>query len=968
MKKLVLIDGHSLAYRMYFALERTAMKTSQGQATWGVYGFFKALFDLIQRYQPEGLLIAFDMGRETFRNALYPDYKAHREAMPEGLKTQMLLLREGIALLGIPVFELSEFEADDLIGTLAQQAANSDIEALILTGDQDAFQIIDDARKISVLLPSSKDGLVQYTREKVYEKWGVFPEQVTDFKGLKGDTSDNIPGVPGIGDKTAAKLLAQYTTLETVLEHTAELNGAKLKESLVTYKDQAILSKLLATIRYDAPVVLEMESCIMKQGSIDGFLEYLKRLEFRSFITQAHTLLQPFHSENAVPLELQQTLLTKDNVMLSSTILPEADLTPHQVIQSLPALEAFLLEASRNSVLAIDLETTGLDFLTADLVGIALATTDSLKALPHATDNPLGLTDFAHERLELVQAATEIDSMSVCYIPLMHPEPAENLNKNQVLSLLKPLLSDPQLVKVAHNAKFERNLLQSHGVEIEGLFLDTMIMSHLVDEERRHGLKALAFDLLGLKMQDISELIGKGKSQITFNEVSLEIASPYAAQDAAATLRLAHYFAPHFTGGLAMLLYELELPTTAVLCDMERAGVSLDVPYLKTLESKLQEHCQRLESEIFQLAGLPFNLNSPKQVGDILFDRMNIPARGMTPTKSGYSTNAKVLESLADEYPIVKMLLEYRQFFKLKSTYVEALPELIHPLDKRIHTSFNQAITATGRLSSSDPNLQNIPIRSEMGRSIRQAFVPKDPEHFVILSADYSQIELRLLAHFSQDERLIEAFQNQIDVHKATAALVFGVPLSEVTKEMRYQAKAVNFGIIYGQTAFGLSNGLGIAPKEAAEFIDKYFSQYPKVKHYIQSVKQHAHETGVVQTLYGRVKRVAEGLSQKNKSAREFTERAAFNMPLQGTAADLVKMAMIKLSDAIQREALRSRLILQVHDEVVLEVYQPELEQVKQIVTEAMSLGQPLRVPLEIDISVGPSWLETEVEEAVAVV
>jgi len=980
MKNLILIDGHSLAYRMYFALERTQMKTADQFPTWGVFGFFKTIFELLKMTEPDGMAIAFDVGRETFRTELYPAYKAHREKMPDALVQQMSKIREGVELLGIPIFELPNYEADDVIGTLARKAASEGVNVTILTGDQDAFQVIDPEARISLLVPSFQGGLSRYDRQKVFEKWGVYPEQVTDFKGLKGDTSDNIPGVPGVGDKTAAKLLAQYQTLENVLANVEAISGKKLQENLTQYKEQAILSKLLATIRYDAPVEFTEDACHLRIPDIDDFLKFLADCEFRAFLNQYQTLLKPFLAhltevaEDAPHGQLRLGDLPQPSSVSGTeasppVVLPQAgsvhDLLPHYVpafrlIESEAELAAFLHKAQASGVLTLDIETSGLDFLTNQLAGVAMAWAPGLQSVKVPAQNTLHLDPYPQSFLGLTVSPEGLGEMDCVYVPLMHPDLDTSLTTEQVLALLNPVLSSPDVVKVAHNAKFETNTFRHLGVTLAGPIFDTMVANYVYNPEARHGLKVVAHDILGHQMQEISDLIGSGKKQIPFTQVPVKDAAPYAACDAAVTLELATWYVQHLDNQALHLLYEVEFPLVSVLADMEYSGVSLDSEYLGTLSVELTSRLATLESEIYDLAGLTFNLNSPKQVGDVLFEHLKIPAKGMTPTKSGYSTNAKVLESLAPDYPVVQKLLDYRQLFKLKSTYIDTLPAMVSPVDKRLHASFNQTVTATGRLSSSDPNLQNIPIRSDIGRLIRQGFVPRDQQGFRIVSADYSQIELRLLAHFSEDPSLVSAFQSGEDIHAATAALVFGIPLERVSKTQRYQAKAVNFGIIYGQTAFGLANTLGIPPREASEFIERYFSRYPKVRVFIESTKAEARASGKVATLCGRVRDLSEGLGSTVRHIREFSERAAFNTPLQGSASDLMKVAMIRLNDAIYREGLQSRLILQVHDEIVVEMALAEKERVTELVHWAMELGQPLRVPLVIDLSEGPSWMEIE--------
>lgn len=979
MKQLVLIDGHSLAYRMFFALERTGMKTSQKVPTWAIFGFFKALFELLETVQPDGMIVTFDAGKTTFRNEIYPAYKAHREAMPDALPPQMDAIRQGVERLGIPIFEQPNYEADDLIGTLAHQAAGQGIRVVILTGDQDAFQLIDPKGLISLLVPSFKGGLTVYDRQKVFEKWGVYPEQVADFKGLKGDTSDNIPGVPGIGDKTAAKLLAEHQTLEAVLAHVDGMKAGKLKESLITYRDQAMLSKQLATIDLQAPVTFSQQASQLEVHDLQAFKDFLATYEFRSFLAQFDTLMKPFRVMEGLEDEstVAPTLLT-----LSAPIASEEDLdatpetstepptesypalamindqVPYRVVQSLDELEAIVTKLRQCGVFAFDYETSGLNPRTNQVAGVSLSWSPEISVQARPVVNRLGLKHYPSTLPQLVVPSGELKSIESVYVPITHPELDRCLPLNEVFDRLGPLLADPSVMKIAHNAKFEINQTRAIHHLMAGLPFDTMVASYVHQPSAKHNLKALCYDVLGHPMQEITTLIGKGKQQIPFTQVPLDEAARYAAADAFVTLTLAQHFINALDADKQALLYELELPLVHVLAEMEWQGVSLDEGYLKQLSQQIQVQLDEVEQTIYQLAGCTFNLNSPKQVSEVLFDKLNIPAKGKT--KTGFSTNAKILETLAPDYPIVQELLSYRQLFKLKSTYVDVLPAMVDETDHRLHTSFNQTITATGRLSSSDPNMQNIPIRSELGRSIRRAFVPADRQQGCILSADYSQIELRLLAHFSEDPQLVEAFCQGLDIHAATAALVFGVPLDAVTKEMRYRAKAVNFGIIYGQTPFGLSQTLGIPPKEAASFIETYFATYPKVKTYIESVIEEAHATGVAKTLFGRVRDLSADLNNKTKYIREFAERAAFNTPLQGSAADIMKVAMIRAYDALIRSDYQSKLILQVHDELVVEVAHGEKAAMETLVREAMGLDQPLKVPLVVDVSTGPTWMEVD--------
>lgn len=1009
MKTLVLIDGHALAYRMHFALEHTRMRTSQKEPSWAVFGFFNAIFALLRTIQPDGIAVSFDVGKVTFRNEMYDAYKANRESMPDDLKLQMGRIKEGVHALGIPIYELEGFEADDVIGTLSRQGKSQGVKVQILTGDQDSFQLVDDGIEgqapVEVLIPprNTKEGLKVYNRQAVFEKFGVYPEQVIDFKGLKGDTSDNIPGVPGIGDKTAAKLLAQFQTLENLYAHLMELPANKQREKLETFKDQAFLSQKLATIIQDAPVTLKMEDCHLTIPDLGALIRFLEAMEFKAFIQQAPTLLAPFLngqppsasafvSSNELnlmpqvvvdaPTDLNQSVSV---AVLSPDIESDGDepeggqllLTAlakwspdHQVITDEVDLNQFVQWIQTAGLFALDLETTGLDIFQSQIVGFSLSVIPDaglFQKFERSAENPLGLKQYPKTFAALNLSKSEkfpFETVKTVYIPVGHQdERVVQLSLVVVLNALKPVLQDQAIVKIVHNLKFERNMLIQAGCPMQGLVLDTMLISYVFNPERRHGLKQLASDLLHHRMQEITELIGTGKKEITFDKVSVHDAAPYAASDAYATLELLHYFLRQYplekNQDLWTLFYEVENPLASVLAEMEKTGVTLDKDYLKTLSVDLESRLKQLEKTVYQLAGVEFNLNSPKQVGEVLFDKLGIKPTKKTASKTAYSTDAKVLEALAEEHEVVRKLLEYRQLFKLQSTYIDNFPELINPVTKRVHTSLNQTVAATGRLSSSNPNLQNIPIRTEIGRKIRQAFVPENQAGSFLMSADYSQIELRLVAHFSEDPNLLQAFQDGADVHAATAALVFGVPLDAVTKEQRYRAKTVNFGVIYGQSAHTLSQQLKITHYEAQQFIDKYFQTYAHVKALIDRVKQEAHQTGKVSTICHRVRDLSDLLNNKNRAMREFGERAAFNTPLQGSAADLMKVAMIRLSNKLHEEGLKTRMILQVHDELVLEGPNAEESAVRHWVEWAMALDQPLKVPLVVDTHVGPSWMET---------
>ncbi|OGI00418.1 MAG: DNA polymerase I [Candidatus Melainabacteria bacterium GWF2_32_7] len=957
-KTLILIDGHALAYRSYFALERTHMRTSDNKPTWAVYGFFKALFDLLKKVKPDAIAVSFDCGRDTFRVKEYSEYKANRQAMPDSMREQMQLLMDGVHALGIPIYQMKGYEADDVIGTISEKASELGHKTMILTGDQDSFQLLDKADHVSVLIPSKGD-LIEYDREKVHEKIGVWPEQITDYKGLRGDTSDNIPGVKGIGEKTAVKLIEEFGSVENVLAHLEEISSKSLKEKLEADKDMAIMSKYLATIKRDVPIDFDFEHAHLTMPNLEELTDYLREVEFNSFLKQLPSLLTPFN--NGITPKIPEELLSPSKQkkkeeekpaqgQLQLTLgLPEAvkevnviPATEENIIDTEEALNNLILTLQKMQVFSFDTETTGVNALTAELVGLSFAWDPQVKV----SDEKLHIDD------------TEIGPVEAAYIPVGHIE-GKQLNVPNVLDKLKPILEDKTLYKILQNAKYEINLLKNYNINLNGFVFDTMLASYIKNPTYKHNLKHQALAYLKHEMKSIEELIGKGKSATTMDKIQIPEVAKYACDDAWATVELGKFYSKNIEKDQNRVLYDIEIPLVPVLADMERSGVSLDTEYLKKLSNDIQADSQIVESKIYDYAGEKFNINSPKQVGDILFEKLNLSKRGKTKTKTGYSTSAKVLESLATEHPIVSLLLEYRHLTKLKSTYIDALPELVNPKTGRVHTSFNQTITTTGRLSSSNPNLQNIPIKSELGNKIRAAFVPRDKENYVIFSADYSQIELRLLAHFTQDPALIDAFCNNKDVHADTASKVFGVPLDKVTKDMRRKAKAVNFGIIYGQSSYGLAEGLGITPGEAKKIIDKYFQTYPKIKQYMNNTIAEAYSKGYVTTMFGRKRYLADELSSRNRSIREFGERAAINAPLQGTSADLIKIAMLGLHKELQTSAFESKLILQVHDELVLEVPKKELIIVGDIVRDCMELGQPLSVPLVVDMASGPNWMET---------
>lgn len=968
-KTLILIDGHALAFRSYFALERTGMKTTDKVPTWAVFGFFKAVFDLLrnQRIKPDAIAVAFDVGRQTFRVEHYEQYKANRETMPDTLRSQMGLICEGLEALNIPVYTKEGYEADDVIGTITKEASLQGHKTLILTGDQDAFQLIDRDGLVSVLIPS-KGELIEYDWQKVYEKLGVYPNQIVDYKALRGDTSDNIPGIRGIGEKTAVKLLSRFHNLENILNSTDEIKEKALRQKIIDGVEIAKMSQFLATIKRDVDINFDINKTSLVLPDVNRVADFLKKVQLFSFLKNLDEILSPFEYSEEVTKEIKElasdpmkpAVQKQENSQMQLGLCFEAVNSSNlettgvrekifenikHTVTTENQLKELIDTLKKMTLFAIDTETTSVNALEADIVGISVAYNSDIQA--------------EQGRIKINGYREKTESF---YIPVFHKY-GEQLDLDYVIEELKPLLEDKNICKTLQNAKYDVNALKKYGVYTQGVIFDTMLASYVKDPSRKHGLKVQALEHLDYMMKDIENLIGKGKSQITMDCVAIEEASDYACDDAFATLELTRYWSENLDDEEKKLLYDIELPAGAVLEKMETAGITVDTEYLKQLSIELGADLENTEDKIYKLAGTSFNINSPKQVGEILFERLGIKPKGKKRGAKNFSTDVKVLSELAKDYEIAKYILDYRHFAKMKNTYVDTLPELISPYDGKIHTSYNQTATVTGRLSSSNPNLQNIPVRTELGNRIRKAFVPSFRNEQVLLSADYSQIELRLLAHCSGDEAMIRAFNTGEDIHAEIAAKVFNVPLNEVTKEMRSRAKAVNFGIVYGQTRYGLASALKISADEAQDFIDRYFLTYPGVKEYMEKSIQYAYDNGYAKTMFGRKRYLLDELLSSNHQIKEFAQRAAINSPLQGAAADLIKMAMIELDNRIEKENLKSQILLQVHDELILEVYKNELETVKKLVREAMELGQPLSVPLVVDFEIGATWMQNDEED-----
>ncbi len=910
---LVLIDGHSLAYRAYHALPKN-MKSPSGDLTNAAFGFASMLLQVLEAHQPDHIAVTFDQGTSG-RLELYPEYKANRAEMDHALRVQLDLIRELVDAFGIPIFEIEGWEADDILGTLARQAGEANLKTLIVTGDTDAFQLIDASTEVVTSGRRFSD-VVIYDQERVEKRYGVSPDRLVQWKSLKGDPSDNIPGVPGVGEKTATNLIQEYGSVEEAIAHADTISGKKLGQALKENADQARLSVDLITIRRDAPVELNLQATAFTGYDRSAVMEVFRRLDFRSLVERLP----------AVESEDEPQKLTPEGEYLE--------------VEDQAALEELAAILGTAETVCFDVETTSTDPMLARLVGLSV------------TDQPGRgwyvpvLPDDA--TVEEGQGRLNFESGTARGLPL-----------ESVVEAMQPVLAGGAN-KTAHNAKYDVLVLRRHGIRVTGPVFDTMIAAWLVDPGRRAlGLKDLAWSMLGIEMTPITDLIGRGRSQITMAEVPVEDVVPYACADVDITLRLAEILRPELAQRKAVKLYEeVEEPVLWVLIDMEEAGIAVDVPVFESISTELGERARELEEDIFREAGREFNIGSPQQLGAVLFDEMGLPPTKRT--KTGYSTSAGALADLAPTAPIVQDVLEWRHVRKLKSTYVDALPELVHPETGRIHSSWGQTSVVTGRLSSRDPNLQNIPVRTEVGGQIRRAFVA--PDDYVLLAADYSQMELRILAALSGDEALTKVFETGGDVHAATGAFLFDKAAEDVTSNERRIAKMVNFGVLYGMGAFGLAQRTGLPRSDAAAFIERYFSRYESVKGYFDQVIGQAAEQGYVETILGRRRYFPELLpgAKVDSAARRRAEREAINAPIQGSAADITKLAMIELHDTLADRGSSGRLLLQVHDELLLEVPIDELDELAPLVRRDMCGAADLEVELEVDLSAGPKWAELE--------
>ena len=914
------IDGHALAYRQFHALQSTGFRTRAGEPTNATYGFTRTLLDILLKDKPHYLAVSFDRGLSG-REELFPDYKGTRDKMPDDLAIQIDRIIQVVAAFNIPILALDGYEADDLIGTVVKQVEADGLATRIITGDRDILQLL--TPNVTVQLPKRGEQDVVFDEAMFREEYELQPWQLVELKGLMGDNSDNIPGVKGIGQKTATSLLKQYETIDGIYAHINEIKGAT-QQKLIDGQQLAYLSRDLATIRKNVPFTIDLAKCVAHEYNVDIALDLFRELEFRQF------------SDRLKPMTQTSLFDTVDEETPSNAEEPAPHPAPGietVIARDQAALDQLVSVLNAAQTIVWDVETTGIDQMACELVGIALAVN--------------GDTGY--------------------YVPVGHrkgdgmfTEPVDQLPLNTVIEALRGPMTDPAKAKYAHNAEYDLIVTSRYGIDVEPLAFDSMIAEWVLDPSSKFlGLKNFANQYLKIPMTEIKELLGTGKKQVTMAEVDIDLAGPYAAADAAVTYRAVEYLRPKLEGDadLWRLYTTLEMPLIPVIVAMERNGVVLDTPYLAELSVRLADELNALEEKIFDLSGYgKFNISSPKQLNDVLFGKLGLSVEGLKKTTHGFSTDAATLENLKDAHPVIEEILKHREISKLKGTYVDALPALINARTGRVHTSYNQAGSSTGRISSSNPNLQNIPIRTEVGREVRRAFIT--PPGTLLLAVDYSQIELRVLAHYSEDPTLLEAFAQGQDIHAATAAAVYGIPLTEVTYDQRSFAKRVNFGLIYGMGAFRLARDSDLSVAEARAFIDDYFSRLPQVKEYLDNTKRQA-RVGPLTTLFGRRRefRALINADEKSRSNEvQAEERMAINMPIQGSAADIMKKAMIELYAALERSKLNAKMILQVHDELVLEVPEAEIDQTARLVTDVMENAYELKAPLRANAEIGTNW------------
>jgi len=940
-KRLFLLDAYALIFRGYYAFIKNPRINAKGLDTSAIMGFMNSLMDVIKREKPDHLAVAFDKGGSDLRNEIYPEYKAHRDATPDAIKIAVPYIQELLKAMHIPIIEVAGFEADDLIGTIAKQAEKQNYQVFMVTPDKDFAQLV--SENIFMYKPARMgNGIEIWGIPEVLEKFEIErPEQVIDFLGMMGDAADNIPGLPGVGEVTAKKLLKEFGSMENLLANTDKLKGA-MKEKIEANKEKGLLSKTLATILLDCPVVFDESDYELSTPDVAKTDALFNELEFRRMAEQFDTIFKKGGTASTTPAVDETKLYRKPQPknedqfdLFGSAIADDiSETTRHQFYTSLENTEhtyqsvqgdlgvkLLLQNLLQQKSVCFDTETTGLDALHAELVGVA----------------------FSYEKGKGY------------YVPF--PENQEEAKT--LLEKFSPFFENESIEKVGQNLKYDLKVLSNYGIHVKGTLFDTMIAHYLINPDMRHNMDILSETYLKYAPKSIEDLIGKkGKNQKSMREVPLEDIKEYAVEDADVTLQLKGYFEPILVSTETKKLFdEIEIPLVSVLAAMETEGIRLDVAFLKSLSQELDTDIKTLEAKIYEIAGEKFNLASPKQLGDILFDKLKIGGAKQKKTKTGqYATGEEILSYLAKDNEIVAAILDWRSLVKLQNTYVEALPSQVDAVSKRVHTDYMQTVAATGRLSSNNPNLQNIPIRTERGRQIRKAFIARD-ENYTLLSADYSQIELRIIAALSGEENMIKAFQNHEDIHKSTASKVFNVPLDEVTREQRSHAKTVNFGIIYGVSAFGLSNQTSLSRSESAALIEAYYKTYPRLKSYIQEQIEFARENGYVQTILGR-RRYLKDIHSQNAIVRGGAERNAVNAPIQGSAADVIKIAMINIHKKLESENWKSKMLLQVHDELVFDVHNSELEKIQPMIKHEMENAFTMAVPLEVELGMGNDWLE----------
>jgi DNA polymerase I len=919
---LYLIDGHALAYRTYFALSSSPsihFTTRSGEPTAGIYGFASVLIRILEQNKPDYLAVAFDTGK-TFRDDIYPAYKATRAKMPDDLRPQIERIRQLVDAFGFPRLEMEGFEADDVLGSVAQKAVEKGLAVKIVTGDRDLLQLVNEHIIVNLAGKSLSDAKDYFTRD-VKDYLGIWPNQVVDYKALVGDKSDNIPGVQGIGEKTAVSLFETYPTLDAIFDHIDEL-PARVKTRLESDKANAEMSRILATIRTDLEIQLDLAQAKTDHIPFDKVEAFFAEMEFRTLQNRLKVL-----SGTAAPSQpsRQAQLTFFDETPQTLGENPQHEINTI-IIRDAKGLQEICSQLASSEWIALDTETTSTDPMQANLVGISLS-------------NQTG-TGY--------------------YIPVGHRDNSQQLFLSDIQQVLGPILVDPKVKKVGHNLKYDMLILRRHGLPVSPASYDTMVAAWLIDPaSHKLGLKDLADDVLNIQMTHIEELIGTGKNQRSMADVPSEKAAPYAAADAEVTFELHQSLDPVLAEHQSVrLMDEIEMPVLPVLADMEQTGIGLDTAFLKGMSIELTRRLADIEVQVHQGVGYPFNLNSTQQLSTALFTTLKLepPDKRKTTASGHFSTSADILELLRGKHPVVDLILEHRELSKLVSTYIEALPLQVNPQTRRVHTSYNQTGSVTGRLASSEPNLQNIPTRTELGRKIRRAFVAD--QGWLLLSIDYSQIELRIVAHMANDAAMLDAFKAGQDIHAATAAAIYNTPLAEVTKDQRRHAKAINFGLIYGMSAFGLSRSTDLTLAEAEDFVTAYFRQFPGVKAYLDGLRKQAARQGFVETMLGRRRYFPNLRNQMNPNLRNREEREAINAPIQGTAADIMKLAMINVPPALQKENLRAKLLLQVHDELVLECPAEELLSTGKVVMRTMELAYPLSIPLLTEAKWGLNWEE----------